>query len=611
LASFLFKPKATITLFLPMVVLTGSVFFLWSWMAYQFKSQPWDLQPWQFGWILPKHEVGAIAIGISLDFATLAVGMFASFLVLVSQIYFWSQDERIESCRRLGAIGVGLVGVMVTWASTTLWGSFVGLAFCLLGGVLALGVQWELGRPSLALHHFAVERVCALGLSILGAGSLGGEPSATSTTAIIMLVMGFLIFLQPFPLLAAVTKESIEGTFGRVFLVYALPVLAVVGIFFRHAGSLHVEDSQVILGPVGAIGAALAALCGLLQTNWRTSFALWVSSAGMLMISAFGIVGPRAAVAVAVSVFVAALSLAVLGDASESSDKDIKGAQKTAGSAHAVLAGVSIYCGLGGPIFVGASGYSALLTAATANGSALGGLVAVTLFLVSALGFLSAWRLQPFLRALTTSSRKRSAWCSALIIASGLGVLWMGTITGYESTVFSDHLVGSILIGAIREKGSTSSGLPMIGAHLLILCLAGVISWWGYHSGKSWSQLGGKNTQRFLVFVAAGYETDRLFEALLAGIRYVGTWVRHLVDDRMSSFFLPRALYQSVTALGRVGFHLDTTLSQLWIKVFATLSEGMTSGLRLAHTGNLQWYITFAIGSGITLLIHFLLNQSR
>jgi len=613
LASFLLRPRARVTGAFPTVFLTGLIFILWTWTTYQFQKNSWESQNWNFGWVLPKGELGSVSIGISFDFATLMAGVFSSFIALLSHVYLWSRGMSASSSRMIGAVGMGLVGTVAAWASTSLWGSFVGLAFCLLSGVLALSAHWDQGTSAFTLHAFTVERVCALGLAILGASYSAGSLESASNTSLFLLVMGLLIFIQPFPLLSALTKEISGGTFGRVFLAQALPVWTVVAIFYRHSAIFASDELRMILGSVGSIGALLAALTGFLQSNWKSSFALWVSAAGMLMISILGIVGPVAAVSVAAAMLLAVLALSITGDSSDATSRE--GAAELTGQSpraiQQVLIGLSVVCGMGGPLFVGASGYHAFLFHAISGAPMRATWVVVSLSAVSVLGFLSAARLMSSLPSKRVRNQKWSTWVSALTLLSGLGVFWMGTLTGYEPSVFSDALTGSVLIHAISTPLAQLPSPLMVAVQVLILSVTGFIAWWINQSKKSWTKVGGPKTRRVLTFVSAGYETDRVFETLLSGFQYLGTLVRTWIDERTFALFFPQALSRGVTTLGRFGYRIDTLLSRSWVRLFSALGDGMTAGLRQAHSGNLQWYITFAIGSGIALLIHFLLSQPK
>jgi hypothetical protein len=332
----------------------------------------------------------------------------------------------------------------------------------------------------------------------------------------------------------------------------------------------------------------------------------------MLMISAFGLVGPQAVVPMAAAMVVGGLSISILSDSSihpHLSGRKVE-AEGVRFGPHSALLFFSVFCGSGGFLFVGVSGVGALIAGSLVASPIVAAIAILSLFMVSTLGFLAAWRLLPFVREAQGPSYKWSGWISLLTLMSGAGVFWHGTFTGYESSVLADRLMGSVLNGLFSEPMNFGQGYVFIGVQFVILLFGGLISWWGYRSSRDWAAVSGKNLQRVLHFVAAGYETDRGFSGFLRGVQYFGGSLRSWIDERVFSAFVPRFGSRFVTGLGRVGYRLDGLLGQVWARGFSSIGEALTAGLRQVHSGNLQWYITFAIGAGIALLIHFLLSQN-
>jgi hypothetical protein len=98
--------------------------------------------------------------------------------------------------------------------------------------------------------------------------------------------------------------------------------------------------------------------------------------------------------------------------------------------------------------------------------------------------------------------------------------------------------------------------------------------------------------------------------AVVRTLKRVGCGIQAWVDDRVFGRWVPVVLEGGVEFLGsRVGV-LDGRMTEWLARLARRLSMGFSAGVQSLQTGDLQWYITFAIGSGIALLLHFFANRS-
>jgi predicted small secreted protein len=369
------------------------------------------------------------------------------------------------------------------------------------------------------------------------------------------------------------------------------------------------------LGWIGSLAAILAATSSFFQNNWMNAASLWLSAIGMVSFASLGFVGAHVAVPICLTAVTVSLGWALLADgAAKKADCAIEKSSKSTKNGSNWLLSVALlgaFSSAGGLLFASAGGFVALYAESMQQSPARAAVVLLCSFLVSACGARVAWQLGTAFKHESEKSFIQGRWLSipVLVIFVGFGVFWNGTLTGLDASIFSDRVLGSVLERISPNGRGDSVNTLVIGVHFALLLTSILIAWWNGASGVGPFRKFVAYAPRLSAFVSGGYGTERAFAGLADAFRFVGRHLQTWIDEKFSNTWAPYVLNRGAQSAGRAFGKVDRALSNLIARVAYALSTAATGAVQSAHTGNLQWYVTFAIGAGISLLIHFLVSQ--
>jgi hypothetical protein len=189
-----------------------------------------------------------------------------------------------------------------------------------------------------------------------------------------------------------------------------------------------------------------------------------------------------------------------------------------------------------------------------------------------------------------------------------LGLVWTGSASGGVVPGGGDQLAKSAFdlffpgSPAGLDLPSLPSVAPMIGAIVLLGVFLGF--WTTGRRMDFWTRLH-ETAPRFSRFLGGGYGVDLAFAKLKTGIMRLGGGAEWLFGAQLWENWVPRALAGGVRTSARFAQTADDRIA-----------EGLASGLRVStefparmlqaiQSGDVRWYLFFAIGSGIAMLLHF------
>jgi hypothetical protein len=111
---------------------------------------------------------------------------------------------------------------------------------------------------------------------------------------------------------------------------------------------------------------------------------------------------------------------------------------------------------------------------------------------------------------------------------------------------------------------------------------------------------------RFSAFVTSGYGVDVALSRLRAGLAWIGGASARIFDQGMWESKVPELLGRGLRRGAAAFAAADLSLS----RGIGTLIRGSVDlpsrALQLIQSGDVQWYLFFAVGSGVAILAHFL-----
>lgn len=579
------------------------------------------------GWIGRPGERGALTLGVLQDLAGHSISLLVIAIsgVFMSQRKFFSAQPRAE--RLYAAVAISSAGAVLTWFALTPWLALMGLTATLLGGFFALGVHWESEAGSSAGIRFAFERAGGLILAVVGAAGLAasrgglnwaeesGWVSASALPGVDLLsgaifLIGLLIQFQSFPFIGGFLPETPISAPIRLILAQLLPATAAFAIlvrtepFFRSSGLLPAVGWFSLLSATMGIGS------GLFQKRWNSAFSIWASAGFSLASSVLAFSGPLDGAALFIGLSLGVAVVAVSQSGARNAGEEVGRGQKTAASKIAAMTGAALSTGV--PGFVSAGAAVSWFAGAWTDFPALALFILVFFLFVSL-----AWRLAsnaPFAPPYE-SARTWFRTAPFVLALLGLGILWSGKVTGGALPGDYDLLTASFLERMNFARGKTPDeeifGSAVL-AYWLVLALGIVLgAWLGIREQdetKTPAKTPGDRgfAGQLSRFIGQGYEIDRAAAAILRGIvAWVG-FVEKWIGIRLWSAWLPQSLALSVAVVSRTVQRFDQQLSSALRNVVSKTVEVPAKGLQLLQNGDVQWYLVFAIGCGITILLHFM-----
>lgn len=590
--------------------------------AIRFSEHGFAPETWGRGWIWPHDEVGAITVGVLSDALGVAVAILAALVAALGLFGSGGPGHAPRAGRSYAALGLGAGGVALAWFALTPWLALTGTAITLLAGFLALGRQWDSPGEAQIATRFGYERSWGLLLSLFGLYVLAGEHAplrllrtvgawSTPATTSVYLGAGLLFFgafvqLQPFPFLGWIMKPSETPSPARITVSQVFSAWAVFALLVRLEPQFREEGLFPDLGWLGLVSSALAALAGLMSSQWRLSLGAWLSAGFSLAVAALAFGGPSVAFSIAIGSGLSAGALAAFGEAIESG-----GIISPAGKQRASWAKVG--CALAA---ASGSGFAGFLSAGglVRTGSlvwsqpGLVGVSAVVLFVFVFLGWKVAWQ------AIALRVSTQASWIAILapygLVVLSLGVIWSGTLSGGVIPGDPDRVFHSLLSLFFGPGGETwgdeTASAPASGLYWTVqLLAAGAALITVGRKPDFWPGVS-RRLPRFSVFVASGYGVDALFQRALLGLTWTGNFGVRFFDRSRWGRWLFGLLSQGAHRGAAFVATADLKLSRGLGEAVRSWVEAPAKALQLIQNGDVQWYLFFAVGSGVAILAYFM-----
>jgi hypothetical protein len=589
-----------------------------------FLKEDFRIKIWQVGWIWPREDMSAITVGVFQDPLSLAMTILTTFvaaivLMMQSELAKEPRPERVQA-----AIAISTVGVALAWISLTPWLVFVGIILSIIGGFVTYGSRWDSTLEAGIAARFVLERSSGFLLSFFGACILAnsrtpllfnhaemwstqGDLSVSTWVGAILLVVGLFIQMQPFPFMGWLVSSSEICSPLRTLLNQIFPTWAAFSIIIRLEPQLVSLGFFPHFGWVALGSTFLMILSGLFQNQWRQSLGMWLAAGFSLSFALLAFSGPLVAMGMLLGVSLGALCLSGSANALEGDGPQTPASiQRASWVKVASFLGTAAGTGVIG--FVSATSGVLWITQAVHAAGATVAIFLFIFFIYVLLGWRIAWRVFK----LNTSSD--TSWLTVLAlflcVLVALGFVWTGSLTGNVVLGISDQVMSSgfekffgIKMGEIQlsQDYLTASGLYW-GALILAFMTA---YWTSGRKEDRWAVLA-HALPKSSRFIAQGYGSDGVAQKVVFGVKRSGQFAEKIVDQEIWMKWLPLGLSHGLK-----------TLSQWMSRIDKGLFVGIGSGLRktvdvpakilqLIQTGDVRWYLFFALSSGFALLSHYL-----
>ncbi len=587
-----------------------------------------DHSIWHVGWIWPKSDPSSIQVGFGFDIigsAITAISSLSALVVIFNRKSKVSNQNRIE--RRFGGASLGAAGVSIAWFSTTTWMSFIGISLAIVGGALASAARWDTEQDAIAASSFLKQKLSGLSLGLVGATALAslsislnypttetlvwnfGEPGSSGWFALLLMLSGVFLLIQPFPFTKCLVQSSSLFTASRVTFTQYFPSLASFAILYRFEPELRSVGVITVLGLIAIASAFFTVILGLLQKDWRLATNAWLSSALSMAICGLSFSGKSAALSLLICAGLAACAISLVGDALDSPDAEDNSSNKkrTAWAQVSLFLAVAIGSG-----FFGFATTAALVNQIVQTLSEPPLLIAlsIVMFLLSALVWRLAWLLK------RSGTETNASWffvlSPLLLILPCFAVFWSGTFSGGilpgnmdQLEAMSNWELPQIFVSQFKKSDETEL-LNASWIHWGIFILAILFSYWISSRKHDRIEALEGRFPRFYRFASRGYGIDFVTHRIVIGLHYVGTQIQTWIDRKFWNQWVPQGL-EVATATLSLGFSkTDLWLSNRINRIVRVCIDVPSKALQLIHNGDAQWYLIFAIGSGLAVLIHFL-----
>lgn len=587
-----------------------------------FIQESFTIKTWMAGWIWSKQDVGAITVGILQDPIGMSMTVLSALVAAVFLMNYRVLVQETRSERAFSALAISVSGVILAWNSLTPWLVFAGISLTIIGGFLGLGSHWDSNTESSIAMRFTWEKTIGFLLAFFGACILGAsrmplmlnQPEAWSTIAenelatglgTGLLVVGLFIHLQPFPFLGWLVSNSEVYSPVRTLLNQIFPAWAAFSLLIRVHPQLVKLGFFPGFGWVALVSSLITILSGLFQNQWRLGLGVWISAGYSLSLALLAFSGPISAFALIVGVSLGAFCLSISASALEKEciQNDTQKQKANWIKTAALLATAG---GTGVLGFVSVIGGMRWI----AQGFEPSGMIAINLlilFIFVMLGWKILWNIW------NLGQWSDASWLSItslfVLVICSLGFVWTGTASGEVVPGAPDRLFGSLfdqLFGSKSELGGLADFGSISGFYWGTVFVAFMTAYWTSSRKEDRWKILGNAFPKLSRFLAQGYGIDFGIEKLGSGIFWIGRFTEKLVDEKIWEEWIPNGLSFGVTRISGVTSKIDGKFSLSLEVVLRKLIEIPAKILQLIQTGDLRWYLFFALSSGFALLVHFL-----
>jgi hypothetical protein len=228
-------------------------------------------------------------------------------------------------------------------------------------------------------------------------------------------------------------------------------------------------------------------------------------------------------------------------------------------------------------------------------------------FLFVLLGWRMGWKVSRLQNATEAS------WLSLvsvfLCIILSFGIVWTGTATGEILLGDPDRLFRSLFndfFASRVELAHPEDYFTALGLYVGVILLAFLTAYWT--SGRKedqWEKLAAI-FPRISQFLKRGYGVDLAALRMTYAIVVLGQFTEKWIDEKIWKEWLPVGLSNGTKSVSRVLAQIDEKVSSNLGSSFRRFVEVPAKLLQLIQTGDIRWYLLFALGSGFALLSHFL-----
>ncbi len=577
---------------------------------------------WARGWVLPRDVAGAITVGLWVDaftfvglaLALLLTALLGGFLSLAPKTIVW--------VRIVPAFLMSIAGFSICVTALTPWMVFIGLFLIILGGTVVLGATWKSNEDATLGIRFALERSSGLFCSIFGACILASSNSSLllnqqsgslEPLGAALLLLGFFFQFQSFPFSARRFSQAQVPLAVSVFISQILPGWAALFFLVRLEASLKGSGILWAYGWLCLLSAVLSTGEGLFQTRSTKGIAVWISAGFAFASALFAFAGAQAGFVWGIGVGLSGLSLSLLIGEQGRQEK----AKKTGNKKDKIEASTRARFTVS-RFFACAAGTGLLGFVSSIGGfhGFIHGLesapvvvcYSIAIFLLVLLGWKNFFQLNR--DTTVTELSLVQVIFSALLVVLSLSFVWDGSLFGGVVLDRADQLVPSVLKKVFSQVQNNTqrseSDLIALGGYWGMFFLAFLAAYWGFGRKKEVLVSFSNKFSRIFGVVEEGYGVDRAFLGALRLISYAGEQVYRIVDQRIWDRLLPNGLTRVIEKGSQAATLMD-------LRFFARLSGILRSGveipaksLQLIQNGNVQWYLFFAVASGIALLLNFL-----
>ncbi len=548
---------------------------------------------WSHAWMLPQDQLGAVTAGISIDPTCI---IFSLFLLIASILFLVVLRP---SAVIHGALAIAASGSALGWFATTPWLNFLGIAIATLGGFIALCSDRNSQKSANLAAQYAWQRYVGLTLAVLGAGAIAGTRNALITHGLgagddagaawklvsnsevlggCLLSLGLLFQFQGFPLLGWSMSRSGLRVAERAFLTMILPGSTALSFLLKLEPALRGSELIPWLAWFAVASAVLTLLAGLFNPRKEAALLAWISAGFSLSIAAAFRAGPGSGIALAVATALPAFALSLL----------LESPSRHAIERIAAVLAAGAGAGLIG--FVSAGGWFDWI--------AHDNFIAAVFFLHSILGWSLAW--EGVVRA-GSDQDARSPWAPALsamfvsLLATGL--LWSGSLSGGLIRGEGDQVFAPLarLVFSLPDGTDVASVNLIFG---LTFLLSPALAIWLPFDRMRNRFPGGP-------FMAQGYQFDSLGVRIEHALAALGRIATGISEDRIWKAYLPNGLLVVLKFLAEMVQKASEGIYRGLTLAVDRGVAGPTRFLQLVQSGDVQWYLFFAMGSGFLLFLYF------
>jgi hypothetical protein len=230
---------------------------------------------------------------------------------------------------------------------------------------------------------------------------------------------------------------------------------------------------------------------------------------------------------------------------------------------------------------------------------------------VSLLGWKVLWSL---LRASQLERAAGPSWQAAAfsipVALSGAGLIWTGELSGGLSLESADQVAQSLMDALVGTE--SPAGRPDAGAWNMALAVCGGIwlvgglaGYWLSGAKDRWAALR-LAFPGFSRFIAQGLGARLVGAAFMRGVRITGESTSEWVDGKLWERWLPLAFGGATRFGGGLAARIDSAVSLKVSRALRRKAEVPAKLLQLIQNGDVQWYLLFALATGMAMLAHFM-----